>query len=323
MDLIKAVLESEYASKLNLKPLGAELDVEQADFDGYGNCYCHCCAAANTECLMLFWPYVPHAVPEPGTAYVDSYYYASQSVYRAKSELLSFAHAFFPEADTYEGSYKALVRSAGIGRGLYNSLIFIKPFGTFFCMEVIDLKNREAAGYPEALTEEPRDTDECLNCGLCAMRCPAGALLPGKPASERFVRENCIRQKQFEDACPHDPSNVIRGNRLLGCTECQLACPLNRGVAAKIKRPSAEYYEMFDLDTLAKACVTPGFKKSRYAEVFGYNYMKPRKILGHVLVAMANDGFEKHRAVVEECLEKGNPAFRDVLEAFLVNSECV
>ena len=319
MDLIKAVLESEYASKLNLRPLAPVLNVCQAAFDGYGYCY----VAEACGCLLMFFPYVPHCVPETGTAYVDRYYYASQSVYRAKSELLRFARGFFPEADTYMGSYKALVRSAGIGASLYNSLIYIKPFGTFFCMEVIDLKTDESDDYSEALPEEPRDTDECLICGRCSKSCPAGALLPGTPPSERFVREKCIRQKQFEDADPHDPSNVIRGNRLLGCTECQLACPLNRGVAAKIKRPSAEYYEMFDLDTLAKACVTPGFKKSRYAEVFGYNYMKPRRILGHVLVAMANDGFEKHRAAVEECLEKGNPAFRDVLEAFLVNSECV
>ncbi|MBO7503611.1 MAG: 4Fe-4S binding protein [Clostridia bacterium] len=317
MDLIKAVLESEYASKLNLRPLAPVLNVGQAAFDGYGYCY----VAEACGCLLMFFPYVPHCVPETGTAYVDRYYYASQSVYRAKSALLSFARGFFPEADTYMGSYKALVRRAGIGACLYNSLIYIKPFGTFFCMEVIDLKNREAAFYPEALIEEPRDTDECLICGRCSKSCPAGALLPGKPASERFVRENCIRQKQFEDASPRDPSNVIRGNRLLGCTECQLVCPLNAGVAAKMTRPPAEYYEMFDLDTLARACVTPGFKKSRYAEVFGYNYMKPRRILGHVLAAMVNDGFEKHRAVVEECLKKGNPAFRDVLEAFLGNAE--
>ena len=317
MDFLKAVLESEYASKLNLKPLGAELDVEQADFDGYGNCYCHCCAAANTECLLLFCPYVPHAVPEPGTAYVDSYYYASQSVYRAKSELLSFAHAFFPEADTYEGSYKALVRSAGIGRGLYNSLIFIKPFGTFFCMEVIDLKTGENAFFAENVAEELRDADECLNCGLCSKKCPAGALLAGTPPAERFLREKCIRQKQFEDADPSDPDIFIRGNRLLGCTECQLACPMNGGVTAKISKPDAEYYEMFDLDTLARACVSPGFKRSRYAEIFGYNYMKPRRILGHVLAAMKNDGFEKHRAAVAECAENGNPALRDVIGSFL------
>ena len=290
-----------------LKPLSACEDIAQADFDGYGSAY----LAETGGFLCIFMPYVPHTVTDPSVAFVDSYYWVSQKIYRLKNELLGFFKAgSFPEATGFEGSYKALVFSLGIGRVLRNTLIWIKPFGSFFCMEVIDLYGKGSAELPPS--SYAYEFKGCAECGRCSLACPTGALKPGA-----FVMDLCVRQKQFEKADLKDPLNVKYGNRLLGCNECQLVCPMNAGVVAKAKAPSSGYLEMFDLDEFALACCRPGFKSSEYAKIYGANYAKPMKILGQILVAMKNDDPSKHVAAVKKCLELNNPNANAILTEWL------
>lgn len=277
-------------------PLAACENMTQAEFDGYGSAY----VAETGGFLCLFMPYVPHVVPEPSAAFIDSYYWVSQKIYRLKKEILGFLAPAYPDACTFEGSYKALVFSLGIGKVLRNTLIWIKPFGSFFCMEVIDLYGKGSTALPaRSYSSEQKG---CANCGRCETACPTGALRVND-----FQIDKCVRQKQFEKADLNDPMNCKYGNRLLGCNECQSVCPMNAGVVAKSQRPSGEYYKMFDLDEFALACCSPGFKSSEYAKIYGANYAKPMKILGQILVAMKNDDPQAHVEAVKKCLALGNP----------------
>ena len=280
----------------DIRPLAECANMSQAEFEGYGSAF----LAETGGFLCLFMPYVPHVVPEPSVAFIDSYYWVSQKIYRLKKELLEFLRGDYPLACTFEGSYKALVFSLGIGRVLCNTLIWIKPFGSFFCMEVIDLEGNGPGNLPQS--SHPYEQKGCADCGKCEEACPTGAL-----KNDSFEMNLCVRQKQFEKADFGDPLNVKYENRLLGCNNCQFACPMNAGVTAKAKRPSDEYYRMFDLDEFALACCRQGFRSSEYAAIYGANYAKPIKILGQILVAMKNDNAKAHVEAVKKCLELNNP----------------
>ncbi|MCR5694568.1 MAG: hypothetical protein K6G89_06310 [Clostridia bacterium] len=290
-----------------IRPLADCEDLSQEEFDGYGNAY----FAETDGFLCIFMPYVPHVVAEPRTAFVDSYYWTSQRIYRLKNELISFLKgSSFENACCFEGSYKALVFGLGIGRVLRNTLIWIKPFGSFFCMEVIDLKGKGAAELPKA--SFGLEDKGCADCGRCSRACLTGALKP-----DSFDAGRCVRQKQFEKASLDDPLNHLYGNKLLGCNDCQTACPMNAGVTAKATKPSPDYYRMFDLDEFALACCSPGFKSSEYAAVYGVNYAKPMKILGQLLVAMKNDDPSRHVEAVRRCRALGNPNANPILDEWL------
>ena len=255
--------------------------------------------------LFIFKAYVPHVVPESDTAFVDKYFYAYGQLYDAKRAVFEDVKRLVPDAANCEAGYKGLLLKLGFGKLLHNTLVWIKPFGTFFGVEIIDTaphsREKEAPGATLRVSEEcSADTAEdvsCMRCGKCSEACPSGTL-----TSSGFDRSRCLRQRQFGTAVLGDSSEKEMGNRLLGCNECQLACPLNAGILGKTARPDNDYYGLFDLDTLAESCCRGGFKKSVYAEILGYNYAKPVKVLGRTLSAMLNDDPVKHLEHVKKMM---------------------
>ena len=259
--------------------------------------------------FFLFAPYRPLVVTDPTLAFVDGYYEAYQRLYRGKKQVEALAQNYYPNATAYHGSYKALLSALGLGVCLKNTLLFLAPFGTFFCVEIIDLLGRDA---PVQITEHRYDPD-CESCGLCERACPTGALAGGD-----FACERCVRQWQFGMADLADAqARACLGNRVLGCNRCQLACRRNRDVVKKLVEPDTFYREQFDLDQMARVCCAPSFKDSYYASIVGKNYAKPMKLLSFVLSAMLQHDGAAHLPCVRECLAMGNPNAKPLLRQYI------
>ncbi len=281
----------------------ADVRADGASVD-YTRVYVH----TTEDFLLLICPYLPLTVSAAHIGFVDGYYNAYQTLYAAKRAVIHRLATGYPALASYHGSYKALLAGLGIGTPLANNLIYLAPFGTFFCVEVLTLT--ADAHMPEVpFSLHPA----CADCGRCAAACPGDAL-----AEKTFTATRCVRQWQF-DFMPLSDANkrAIAGNRLLGCNYCQLACPLNAPLAARRRTSDAAYETLFDLDTMARACVAPNFRTTEYARILGYNFAKPMKLLSHVLSAMLADNPQAHAETVKACLAAGNPNAKPLLREYL------
>ena len=288
-----------------VRPLSEAQAERAADFAAYDNLFLE----AREGYLCLFQPYRPLVVNDPALAFVDGYYDAYQRLYRAKGQVLALIRTSYPNATAYHGSYKALLCTLGLGTCLRNTLLYLPPFGTFFCVEIIDLLGKGA----EAQIRTHRYDPACDSCGLCARACPTGAL-----SDSAFACEKCIRQWQFGMADLADTrARACLENRVLGCNRCQLVCPRNREAVQKHTAPDASYRAHFDLDEMARVCCAPNFKDSYYAGIVGKNYAKPMKLLGFVLSAMLHHDGAAHLPAVRACLAMGNPNAKPLLRQYL------
>jgi len=71
---------------------------------------------------------------------------------------------------------------------------------------------------------QPKQPDHCGNCIACIKACPTDAIVDG-----RMVDANrCISYLTIENkgAIPVEFRKKI-GNRIYGCDDCQLVCPIN------------------------------------------------------------------------------------------------
>ena len=286
-----------------LEPL---LSCDKLESRQYGNTF----LLEKSGYLFLFQPYIPISVSDPSIGFVDSYYPAYQILYHRRNKVLDLVKEEFPSAASYRGWYKNLMVFLKIGHVMRNTLIWIRPFGTFFCVEVIDLYDRLPIPWsPVSL----KFRTECENCGICRARCPSGAI-----CDDGFTRSKCLRQWQFDFAdFENKDQRQLLGNRILGCNTCQIHCPFNHEIAKQAAEPAAEYKELFQLDILAAKTCLPGFRDSEYADVFGRNYAKPMKILSFALNAMLNDEPDQHAEIVQQCLRTGNPNAKPMLRKYL------
>lgn len=265
--------------------------------------------------LLLVKPYLPLVVADQSLAFVDDYYAAYQVLYAAKKDVLSAVAADYPSVCGYHGSYKALLGHLGLGSCLKSTLLYLPPFGTFFCMEVLDLLGRAPIQ-----TEQTRIVGEdlCARCTRCATACPGGAI--GKDGT--FDAARCLRSRQFEFANLSDGlATRAMGNRVLGCNTCQFVCPKNAPLAARHRIPDDTYRAMFDLDTFLAACVAPRFRETEYAKIVGYNFAKPMKLLSFVLSAMLAHNPQAHVPAVRAALTAADPNAKPLLRQYLVIAE--
>lgn len=260
--------------------------------------------------IFLFQPYLPLIVSDKSLGFIDSYYSAYQCLYQRRNIVINYLKHRFPLSVVYRGWYKNLMILLGIGHVLRNTLVWIKPFGSFFCVEVIDLYNRKTI-LNSLVHADYRN--ECKSCKICRTQCPTAAI-----CDEGFERSKCLRQWQCSFAeFENKYKRQLLENRILGCNLCQIQCPMNNGVFSRVLKPDTNYYSLFQLDNLAINTCLPNFRSSQYADVLGRNYAKPIKLLSFVLNAMLNNNPNYHAKTIQDCLNINNPNAKPLLKKYL------
>lgn len=117
-------------------------------------------------------------------------------------------------------------QQAGIGFIGRNNCLIIPRKGSFFFLGEILTTLQLPPDEPCVMT--------CGDCGKCVESCPAGALThEGAADCNRCL--SCLLIENHSEELPQWVSQVV-GNRVVGCDECQLACPHNaHPVATTIK----------------------------------------------------------------------------------------
>jgi len=124
---------------------------------------------------------------------------------------------FRPFVDSAPVLERPLAAKAGLGWIGKHSLLLNPQAGSWFFLGelLVDLP----------LPVDQPLTQDCGNCVACITMCPTGAIVAPYVVDAR----RCISYLTIElkDAIPVELRSLI-GNRIYGCDDCQLVCPVNR-----------------------------------------------------------------------------------------------
>ena len=215
--------------------------------------------------LILVERYTP---PKQSALFVDSYYPAYQRVRAKKRELLARLQKYAPHEPA--ALYKNILENDGFFRGK-NTLAIHEEYGSLFAVEII------AIDTPNAKERVKRSLVTCGDCRRCLEACPTKAL-----TDKGFNRDICIRQLQDDAFVPNERLAEKMGNKVLGCNECQLACPYNQEQIQKgLSEPTVDE-RFFDACMAGKKGMLP------YDCILGGNYLRPARFLANCLNAFTN-----------------------------------
>ncbi len=176
---------------------------------------------------------------------------------------------------------------AGIGRYGKNSMVITHTHGSWVLLGSVLTSAELSPGSPS-----PPD---CGACTLCATRCPTGAIT----AEGVIDATRCIA---YLLQAPGDIPEATReavGDRLYGCDDCQICCPLNR-IAVTDSQPTAseERRGQAWVDPVAVLEASDSWLSMR----FGHFYI-PRRDFDYLrrnaLVVLGNCGEQGDLEVVE------------------------
>ena len=177
--------------------------------------------------ISLALNYYPARFQPPGTLRVAYYAYGRDYHEVLREKLTSLAHiieeithcATRPCVDSAPIRERYWAQQAGLGFIGRNNCFIIPGKGSFFFLGEIVTTAQLPPDKPCTLT--------CDGCGQCVKACPAGALT-GEGAVDASRCLSCLLIENHDDTLPDWVGKVV-GNRVVGCDECQLCCPHNRG----------------------------------------------------------------------------------------------
>ena len=123
---------------------------------------------------------------------------------------------FVDSSQLMEKDYAYLAGTGWIGR---NSLLIVPPYGSN-CMIGCIMTDLELADDQVKLHQ-----DLCLDCRKCIDACPTHCIQENRTIDAR----KCIAYLtiEYKGIIPRS-LRVMMGNRLFGCDQCQIVCPLNK-----------------------------------------------------------------------------------------------
>ncbi len=236
--------------------------------------------------LALYMPYSPLVAEDRSIAFIDSYYPAYQRLYEKKKIAKERFSSLGIEVLEIKEGHQRVLTDAGLAVKLKSGLVWKKKYGTYFSFELLRLCGCRC-DIPIYKEEEKA---LCGGCDICRSVCRGGAI-----TDNGFVPEKCVRALQNsplpEPRAAGEYKNI--GNLMLGCTECQYNCPMNRAAVVNSIVPDHEYEKHFSLKTLLYSCIEKGESWDHLIEYIGKNYERPRRILSYVLNAIENSGDAK------------------------------
>ncbi len=145
-----------------------------------------------------------------GNRHYDDSLLELKTILQAKGFIVIAAAAFVTE--------HSVVRKFGKGRPSNDDIIIIHDFAKDLHRK-ISLWNKEnhqdleVSGNIEyrkyqSIPIKPHTSERCSNCGLCAKKCPAGAILPTNP--KRTNKDKCVTCMRCIHICPQKARDFYR-----------------------------------------------------------------------------------------------------------------
>jgi len=133
-------------------------------------------------------------------------------------------NCFVPFVDSSPVDEVDMAVKGGLGARGKNSLLITEKYGSFvFIGEILtDLECDSVLC----------DYTYCMDCGLCAEKCPGGAIAENCEGYAGINRENCasfISQKK-QELTQQQTEILKRAKTVFGCDICQQVCPHNKPV---------------------------------------------------------------------------------------------
>lgn len=230
----------------------------------------------NITDIVFMMPYKPFDNYPKNCAVIDSFYIASNALYKKVAEIEKVVCDSGFTLVKRPLHLKKIAEQGGLGTVLDNMLLVNQKYGS-----KVTLQGLSVQGKFEYIVNEKVDKI-CPNCRACDKTCPNNALCQGV-----FTRENCIRHKQDFSK---DYFAVI-GNRVLGCSECQKVCPYNNHIGSEVMPKAVQqifdYKNIFDMIKNGRKELIP------LANLIGSNMARPTFIFNLMVnCLLASHNFE-------------------------------
>lgn len=234
--------------------------------------------------LVLGLPYRDAPVTPPPALHISTYYFWENKAFWAGREILD---AMAEVDDSFRGylgrDAKAYARRAGAGYFGRNDLLQREGTGSRFTLQLFQ------TALPFPITGEQEDirtlAPACTDCARCVTSCPVGAL----DGNGRLDRQKCLRAWMFQTREPAPKAlREAMGNRLLGCEDCQRACPQNQELAIQplySLEPfqSLSYWLFDDAELFRHRC-------RELSYLVGDNLVRPLRLRSQLALLMGNLG---------------------------------
>lgn len=190
---------------------------------------------------------------------------------------------------------RAAAIRAGLGvPGLFGPLITPRH-GSFVSLSALLVRTPPSEGTPGP----ERDTSPgCERCGICRGACPTGAI-----SEDGVDALKCLRYDMGDPERTPEAHRELMGRRIMGCDECQRACPRNRGIARTV--PGGRQIAPFRLDDLL---TNPDMEA--ISSLIGANYARKGRIQTQAALAAANTKRTDLVPALERLLENGYAPLR-------------
>jgi epoxyqueuosine reductase len=181
---------------------------------------------------------------------------------------------------------------AGLGFQGMNTQFSHRDFGMLVSLHLI-LTDAPLAG-------EASPRSECPNCGICVSACPSGAI------SERgFDHEKCLRFLMTSGVAVPLWARDLMGLRLMGCTDCQHACP--NASRDTVEEVPAELAWACDIAGLLEG---DGARYEKLAEYIGTNFARKNRIRAQAALCAGNSGDRAYVPLLAALLNDDHTALR-------------
>lgn len=242
--------------------------------------------------LLLIWPY--QLSTAHGEAAISSYYFASQQAYislLALEEALNKAGIPCHRNDGVRLKPLALISGLGVlGR---SSLVIHERYGTLIVLNALVID-------ADVSCMDAQPVKNCVDCGNCRRNCPAQAL----DTFGIIDRQRCLRNAMLSSSVPYPTwQREIAGSRLVGCDQCMLACPANRGrIIDALDEREPPLRALVERD--------PAVYKQIKKDI-GTNFGRATRVLAQSLIIAGNSGDKAYMEMAKELLEHENEVVRE------------
>ncbi len=254
----------------------------------------------NITDIVFMLPYSPFKNYPANCAKIDAFYIASNTLYKRVKQIENVLIENGFEVVKKHLHLKKVAEQGGLGSILHNQLLTNKDYGSRITLQSISVIGNYT------LIANGSVEKSCDFCHKCDCVCPNKALNNGT-----FTRDNCLRHKQDL----HTQYFDIMAGRVLGCEECQNACPHNTQVKA-IEMPQ-EIAQIFDYENLFNMILSGKKGLEPLANLIGINMARPSFIFDLAVNSLLSTKNYKYTEIIKKFTTHNSEAIRNKVEFYL------